>query len=73
MKIKERVIKMLKLFITPTSMVFEDLTDYMYSMLKRKYGLEFTIEEGEYKVEGSPEYLYKLIYKLSCDYDIEIV
>ena len=64
---------MLKLLITPTSIVFKDLTDYLFYTLQRKYGFEFTIDRGKYKVEGKPEFLYKLIYNLSCDYDIEIV
>lgn len=63
---------MLKLFITPTSIVFEDLTDSLFTELTEKFNLDFTIEDGEYKVESEPKYLYKLLYRLSCDYDIEI-
>jgi len=63
---------MLKLFITPNSIVFEDLTDELYETLCENYSLDFTIEEGEYKIEGEPQHLYKLLYRLTCDYDIEL-
>lgn len=63
---------MLKLFITPTAIVFEDLTDELYQTLTENYGIDFTIEDGECKVEEEPKHLYKLLYRLSCDYDIEL-
>ena len=63
---------MLKLFITPTAVIFEDLTEDLFQELTDKHNLDFTIEEGEYKIEDEPQYLYKLILKLSYDYDIEI-
>lgn len=63
---------MLKLFLTPTSIVFEEMTDTLYTNLTNKYNLDFVIEEDEYKIVDKPEYLYKLLYKLTCDYDIEL-
>ena len=63
---------MLKLFITPTSIIFEDLTEDLFQELTDKHNLDFIIEEDEYKIEDEPQNLYKLILKLSYDYDIEI-
>lgn len=63
---------MLKLFLTPTSIVFEDLDDELFHHLQWKYGIEFIVDDGEYRVEGTPEQLYKMIYKLTHDYDIEV-
>ena len=63
---------MLKLFITPTSIVFEDMNDTIYTNLVNKYNLEFVIEDDEYKIVDEPQYLFKLLYKLTCDYDIEL-
>ena len=63
---------MLKLFITPDSIVFQDLSDYLMHTLERKYGLEFTEGEHGYEIVDKPEYLFKLLYRLTRDYDIEV-
>lgn len=34
--------------------------------------IEFVIEDDEYKIVDEPQYLFKLLYKLTCDYDIEL-
>lgn len=75
MKIKERVIKMLTICITKTSLNFENLTDEMYDQLSQDFVLDLKSDEEEnsYYYEDKPEYLYNLLYKLSCKYDIELI
>lgn len=65
------MIDMLKLFITPTSIVFEDLTEDLYIELVEKYDLNF-VENDVFKIEDEPANLYQLLYKLSFDYDIDL-
>lgn len=63
---------MLQLFIKDNEIVFQNIDNEFMHHLQWKYGIEFDEEDGEYKIKEKPEWLYKLILKLSYDYDIEI-
>ena len=66
---------MLTICLTRNALNFENLTDEMYKQLKEDYELELISNDYEdgYYYEDKPEYLYKLLHKLSYKYDIEII
>lgn len=63
---------MLQLFLTPTSIVFNGLDDDLFVELQEKYNIDFEVVCDEIRVQEKPEHLYKLLYRLTCDYDIEL-
>ena len=64
---------MLNITITPTALYFENLSDKLYEVLKSNYHLNIIVDEkGRYLVKGTPEQLFKVMIKLSYDYDIEL-
>lgn len=58
--------------ITPTSLVFNQLADSGHIDLVEKLNLVYH-EKGYYFLKGSEKELFKVLLKLSYDYDIEIV
>lgn len=63
---------MLKLFLKPNCIVFQSLNYDMMNHLQDLYNLDFIIKNDVYSVAGDPYYLYKLMYKLARDFDIEV-
>lgn len=66
------MIKMLEIIITPTSLVFKNLDYEMMNTLQDKFAFTFTLDGDEFKITGEPQYLFKSLYLLSCDYEIEL-
>lgn len=62
----------LNITVTPTALVFNHLSDTGHIKLVNELNLVYN-EKGYFFKKGTPEELYKLILKLSYDYDIEIV
>ena len=58
--------------VTPTTLVFNNLTDSGHIDLVNELKLVYNTK-GYFYLKGKPEELYKVIVKLSYDYDIEIV
>ena len=64
---------MLKILLTPTSLVFKDLTDELHYILVYDYDLELVAYDEDHKLEGPKDYLFKVLVDLSYNYDIEII
>ena len=62
---------MLTITITPTMLVFNELSDEMHAQLKEVYGLKHNGKD--FFIKEQPEKLYKILLQLSYTYDIEIV
>ena len=58
--------------ITPTSLVFNNLSDTGHINLVNELKLDYNVK-GYFFLKGKPEELFKVLLKLSYDYDIEIV
>lgn len=64
---------MLTITLTPGTLVFKEMPDDLMEHLASKYDFEFKYDSKEHPiVKGKPEELFKLLYLLSCDYDIEL-
>lgn len=65
---------MIKINLTPTMITFKDLTDEMFSniMFVEKLELKYS-DRGYYYIEGAGEDLYKILLKLTYNYDIELI
>lgn len=65
---------MLTICLTKNALNFEDLTDELYQTLTQKYHLDLISNETEhsYFIEDKPEYLYKLLHKLTYEFDITL-
>ena len=63
---------MLEIIITPTSLVFKNMEYEFMNTLQDKFGLAFVLDGDDFKVTGEPQYLFKTLYLLSCDYEIEL-
>lgn len=66
------MVKMLEIVITPTSLVFKNLNYEMMNTLQDKFNFTFILDGDEFKITGEPQYLFKTLYLLSCDYEIEL-
>ena len=66
------MVKMLEIIITPTSLVFKNMEYDMMNTLQDKFGFAFILDGDEFKITGEPQYLFKTLYLLSCDYEIEL-
>lgn len=64
---------MLTINITPTQLVFKDLTDELQQDIQEKFDLEFEFHKDKPSIQGTPEQLFKVLYLLSTTYDIELV
>ncbi len=64
---------MLTINITPSNLVFKDLTDELQQEIESKFDLEFIFKKDKPHLEGTPEQLFKILYLLSTTYDIELV
>lgn len=62
---------MLTITMTPTMLTFKDLPEEQANTFYDEFELKWS-EKGYYYVKGTPEQLYKLLLKLSYDYDIEL-
>ena len=65
---------MLVINLTPTMLTFKDLSDEMFStmMFIEKLELKYN-DRGYYYIEGTGEELYKILLKLTYNYDIELI
>ena len=66
------VVIMLQLLLKPDCIVFKNLKYDMMNHLQDLYKLDFIIEGDYYVVYGIPLYLYNLLFKLTCNFDIEL-
>ena len=64
---------MLTINITPTFLIFKDLTDELQQEIIEKFDLKFTYRRDKPHIEGKPEYLFKVLYLLATTYDIELI
>lgn len=64
---------MLTINISPTSLIFKDLTDDLQKDIQNKYSITFKFEKGKAVITDDPEKLYKTLYLLSTTYDIELI
>ena len=62
----------LNITITPTTLVFNHLSDTGHINLVNELKLVYS-EKGYFFLKGKPDELYKVLLKLSYDYDIEII
>ncbi len=58
--------------VTPTTLIFNNLSDTGHLNLVNELKLAYN-DKGYFFKKGTPEELFKVILKLSYDYDIEIV
>lgn len=64
---------MLSITITPTALIFTELSDELFIDLAEKYkDFEFRNDEKGVAVLGKPAKLFKLLLDLSYTYDIEL-
>ena len=61
---------MLTITLTPTMLVFENLTDEIADSLK--IDVELKVNEKGYFIKGKPQELYKVLLQLTYTYDIEL-
>ena len=60
--------------ITPTTLYFEELSDKNFEVLKNVYQINIKVDnKNRYVVEDTPDKLFKILLKLSYDYDIELI
>ena len=64
---------MLTINITPTFLIFKDLTDELQQEIVNDFGFSFTYRKGKPYLEGTPEQLFKALYLLATKYDIELI
>ena len=64
---------MLNVTITGTAIYFKDLTDELQQVISKYYDLEYNEKKRAFYISDKPEKLYKILVKLSYDYDIEVV
>lgn len=64
---------MLTINITPTFLIFKDLTDDLQQDIVKDFGFSFTYRKGKSYLEGTPEQLFKPLYLLATKYDIELI
>ena len=62
---------MLTIKITPDRLIFNNLNEEIYKKLSLRY--DFEEDQNGMYIEGRAGELYKILLKLSFDYDIEIV
>lgn len=62
---------MLKIVITPTALYFHGLTDELQQELNKHHDLKH--DSRAFYIQAEPQKLYKILLKLSYDYDIELV
>ena len=63
----------LTITITPTYLVFKNLTDELQQQITEKFGFEFIFIKDKPHLTGKPEELFKMLYLLSTYYDLEII
>lgn len=63
---------MLHITITPTALWFTDLDGEMLDKITPYVDLEIS-HKGGYCVKGTPADLYKILVKLSYEFDIELM
>ena len=67
------MIKMLKIIITPTTLVFCELSDLLYKKLTNEYNLKLEFVKDDYQIKADTKKLYKILLTLSNDFDIELI
>jgi len=61
---------MLQITITPSMLIFTNLPDATYTILKGQYHLEHN-DKGHF-IKGTQQQLFKVLLELSYTYDIEL-
>lgn len=63
---------MLTVTLTPTHLVFKNLTDELQQDIEKRFGFEFEFIKDKPNLTGKPKDLYRMLYLLSTYYDIEL-
>lgn len=62
---------MLEIVLTPTMITFRNLDDEMVNKLHDGYGVQWSDKNG-YFIKDNEKALYRILFKLTCEYDIEL-